>query len=99
MGFTPRGRGNYRGDHGRRGSFRGGRGGGSFNGGNQGPPEEIVEVGKFQHACQEDIVCKLTHEKIPYNNVPVYLENKEQVGKIDEVFGPIKDAVNSHYNS
>ncbi|KAF5400226.1 H/ACA ribonucleoprotein complex subunit [Paragonimus heterotremus] len=83
MGFTPRGR----------GGFRGGRGGrGRFDNTNHGPPDEVAEAGTYLHPCQEDIVCKLTSEKVPYFNVPVYLENKEQIGKIDEIFGPIKDA-------
>ncbi|GAA32048.1 H/ACA ribonucleoprotein complex subunit 1 [Clonorchis sinensis] len=76
-----------------RGGFRGGRGGGRFDNANQGPPEEVVEAGTFLHPCQEDIVCRLTSEKVPYFNAPVYLQNKEEVGKIDEIFGPIKDAV------
>ncbi|CAH8611951.1 unnamed protein product [Heterobilharzia americana] len=78
---------------GNRGGFRGGsRGGGRFDHSNAGPPEEVVEVGVYAHPCQEDIVCKITSEKIPYSNAPVYLENKEEVGKIDEIFGPVKDA-------
>ncbi|KER18302.1 hypothetical protein T265_16149, partial [Opisthorchis viverrini] len=75
-----------------RGGFRGGRGGGRFDNTNQGPPEEVVEAGTFLHPCQEDVVCRLTSEKVPYFNAPVYLQNKEEVGKIDEIFGPIKDA-------
>ena len=34
---------------------------------------------------------KCTNEKVPYFNSPVYLENKEKIGKVDEIFGPIKD--------
>lgn len=34
---------------------------------------------------------KCTNEKIPYFNSPVYLENKEKIGKVDEIFGPITD--------
>ena len=34
---------------------------------------------------------KCTNEKIPYFNSPVYLENKEKIGKVDEIFGPIHD--------
>lgn len=83
MGFTPRGR----------GGFRGSRGGGRFDNANQGPPETVVEVATYHHSCQEDIVCKLTNEQIPHFNATVYLENKEEVGKVDEIFGPIKDAV------
>ncbi|CAH8870427.1 unnamed protein product [Trichobilharzia szidati] len=74
-----------------RGGFRGGRGGGRFDHSSSGPPDEVIEVGVFAHQCQEDIVCKITAEKIPYSNAPVYLENKEEIGKVDEVFGPIKD--------
>ncbi|VDL91662.1 unnamed protein product [Schistocephalus solidus] len=85
-------RGNFRGGNGgfrSRGGFRGGRGGGHdrFD---QGPPEEVVEVGEMMHTCQEDLVCSLTNEKIPYFNAPLYLENKEQIGKVDEIFGPIR---------
>ena len=43
--------------------------------------------------CEDDLVCKCTNEKIPYFNAPVYLENKEQIGKVDEIFGPIKEFV------
>jgi H/ACA ribonucleoprotein complex subunit 1 len=34
----------------------------------------------------------LTNEKIPYFNAPIYLENKTQIGKVEEIFGPINDA-------
>lgn len=30
-------------------------------------------------------------EDVPYFNAPIYLENKERIGKIDEIFGPIRD--------
>uniref|UniRef100_A0A5K3ENB4 H/ACA ribonucleoprotein complex subunit n=1 Tax=Mesocestoides corti TaxID=53468 RepID=A0A5K3ENB4_MESCO len=86
------GRGSSGGFRGGRGGFRGGRGGGQFNF-DQGPPEEVIQVGEMTHACQEDLVCNLTHEKIPYFNAPIFLENKEQIGKIDEIFGPIKGAM------
>lgn len=93
MGFQNfRGRGG--GSRGSQGGFRrGSRGGGFSDKFQSGPPEEVVEVGVFAHPCQEDIVCKITSEKIPYSNAPVYLANKEEIGKVDEVFGPIKDAV------
>uniref|UniRef100_A0A8R1DM93 H/ACA ribonucleoprotein complex subunit n=1 Tax=Caenorhabditis japonica TaxID=281687 RepID=A0A8R1DM93_CAEJA len=95
-GFGGGDRGGFRGGRGGdRGGFRGGRGGGGrggFGGGgrggyDQGPPEEVVLVGAFSHACQNDIVCNNTSGKIPYFNAPIYFENKEQVGKIDEIFG------------
>nr|CAX75173.1 Putative H/ACA ribonucleoprotein complex subunit 1-like protein [Schistosoma japonicum] len=91
MGFQSfRGRGGSRGSQ--SGFRRGCRGGGRSDQFQSGPPEEVVEVGIFAHPCQEDIVCKITSEKIPYSNASVYLENKEEIGKVDEVFGPIKDA-------
>ncbi|CAD6196878.1 unnamed protein product [Caenorhabditis auriculariae] len=89
----------FRGNRGGGGGFRGGRGGGGggFRGRgggggggdryNQGPPEEVIEVGYFTHSCQDDIVCHTTCGKIPYFNAPVYFENMEQIGKIDEIFG------------
>jgi len=40
---------------------------------------------------QDDLVVKCTNEKVPYFNSPVYLENKEKIGKVDEIFGPITD--------
>ncbi|XP_078262366.1 H/ACA ribonucleoprotein complex subunit 1 isoform X1 [Rhinoraja longicauda] len=95
-----RGGGNYGG--GRGGGFGGGRGRGGFRGGgrggfnrgyDQGPPERVVELGDFMHSCEDDIVCKCTSEenKVPYFNAPVYLENKEQIGKVDEIFGQLRN--------
>ncbi|KAJ7327045.1 hypothetical protein JRQ81_016804 [Phrynocephalus forsythii] len=87
-GFNRGGRGGGRGGFGR----GGGRGG--FNRGyDQGPPESVVILGEFMHPCEDDIVCKCTTQenKVPYFNAPVYLENKEQIGKIDEIFGQLRD--------
>ena len=76
-----------------RGGFRGGRGGGRGGGGyggyDQGPPAQVVEAGVFEHPCEGEAVCKLTNTMIPYFNAPIFLENKTQVGKVEEVFGPI----------
>ncbi|GFZ03707.1 H/ACA ribonucleoprotein complex, subunit Gar1/Naf1 protein [Actinidia rufa] len=80
----PRGRGGFRG--GRDGGRFGGRGG-RFGGGGRGggrddynqPPEEVV-------------VTKLTNEKVPYFNAPIYLQNMTQIGKVDEIFGPINES-------
>ncbi|XP_062250405.1 H/ACA ribonucleoprotein complex subunit 1 [Platichthys flesus] len=78
-----------------RGGFGGGRGGRGGGGGWQdyGPPEYVVAVGEFMHPCEDDIVCKCTTEesKVPYFNAPVYLENKEQIGKVDEIFGQLRE--------
>lgn len=52
------------------------------------------------HPCEDDIVCKCTTEesKVPYFNAPVYLENKEQIGKVDEIFGNLRDFVSFSSN-
>ncbi len=52
-----------------------------------------AEIGEYMHPCEGELVCRNTNEKIPYFNAPVYLENKSQIGKVDDIFGPIKDNV------
>ena len=41
------------------------------------------------HACEGEMVCKSTNDKVPHFNAPIYLENKQQIGKVDEILGPI----------
>ncbi|KAJ5744341.1 H/ACA ribonucleoprotein complex subunit GAR1 [Penicillium manginii] len=47
------------------------------------------EMGSVMHSCENEIVCESINPKIPYFNAPIYLENKTQIGKVDEVLGPI----------
>lgn len=61
----------------------------------EGPPEAIEKVGEALHSCEDELVLKVTNERIPHFNARIFLENKEEVGKIDEIFGPI----NSFYCS
>ncbi|KAI1428941.1 Gar1/Naf1 RNA binding region-domain-containing protein [Xylaria sp. FL1777] len=89
---APRGRG-----------FGGGRGGGGFGGGGRGggrggygqrdfgPPDTILEMGSFMHACEGEMVCSSVsaQNKIPQFNAQIFLENKTSVGKVDEILGPI----------
>lgn len=77
------------------GGGRGG-GGGRFGGGgggfrNEGPPERVIPLGIFDYTCQEDLICKVQIDDVPFFNAPIYLENKEQIGKIDEIFGNVRD--------
>ncbi|KAH8403953.1 hypothetical protein KR215_006912 [Drosophila sulfurigaster] len=74
----------------KRGGPRGGGGGGrgAFD---QGPPERVIPLGNFSYVCQNDLVCKVEIEDVPYFNAPIFLENKEQIGKIDEIFGTVRD--------
>ncbi|KAG1348242.1 putative H/ACA ribonucleoprotein complex subunit 1-like protein 1 [Cocos nucifera] len=88
----PRGSGGFRGGRfGGRGG-RGGRFGGRGGFRDEGPPAEVIEVSSFLHACEGDAVTKLTNEKIPYFNAPIYLQNKTQIGKVDEICGPINES-------
>jgi H/ACA ribonucleoprotein complex subunit 1 len=50
-------------------------------------------MGVFQHACEGDLVCRSTNDKIPYFNAPIYLQNKESIGKVEEILGPINEVV------
>ncbi|XP_076249258.1 gar1 ribonucleoprotein [Calliopsis andreniformis] len=88
-----RGGGGFRG--GRGGGFRGGRGGGGFDRGgkgyDQGPPEQVTPLGRFIWTVQDDLVAKVDIEQVPFFNAPIYTEAKQQIGKIDEIFGNIRD--------
>uniref|UniRef100_A0A8D8XM22 H/ACA ribonucleoprotein complex subunit n=1 Tax=Cacopsylla melanoneura TaxID=428564 RepID=A0A8D8XM22_9HEMI len=48
-------------------------------------------MGYFAHTSQDDLVLKVTLEDVPFFNAPIYLQNKQQIGKIDEIFGSLKD--------
>ncbi|CAL1204718.1 unnamed protein product [Candida parapsilosis] len=75
-----------------RGGFRGGRGGAGVRPNfQQGPPDTVLEMGSFMQSCEGDIVCRSINVKIPYFNAPIYLENKTQVGKVDEILGPLNE--------
>ncbi|CUS10815.1 unnamed protein product [Tuber aestivum] len=75
-----------------RGGFRGGsRGGGGFRGGASGGRGGFGSraMGSFIHSCEGEMVCQSINTKIPYFNAPIYLENKSQIGKVDEILGPL----------
>jgi len=52
---------------------------------------QVIPLGYFTHACQDDIICKAEMEDVPYFNAPIYFANKQQIGKIDEIFGTYSD--------
>lgn len=64
-----------------------------------GPPDTVLEMGKFMHACEGEIVCESINTKIPYFNAPVYLENKTSIGKVDEILGPINQVYCTYFIS
>ncbi|CAG5085195.1 Similar to CG4038: Probable H/ACA ribonucleoprotein complex subunit 1 (Drosophila melanogaster) [Cotesia congregata] len=57
----------------------------------QGPPESVTSLGHFEWSVQDDLVAKIDIEQVPFFNAPIYTENKQQIGKIDEIFGNIRD--------
>ncbi|KAL7678349.1 hypothetical protein ACOME3_004577 [Neoechinorhynchus agilis] len=85
-----RGRGGPRGRGDSRGRQRGGRGGGrDFD---MGPPQTVQPAGEILHPCEGQLVLRSEIKShVPYFNAPIYLENKEQIGKVDEIFGPINE--------
>lgn len=99
MGFEPRGRGAPRGfdrgGRGGRGGFGGGRGGGrgGFGGGfQQGPPASVVEVATVSHACEGDLIGMVDGNRVPLLARMIYTANKQLIGKVDDVFGPMHSA-------
>ncbi|KAK3941160.1 Gar1/Naf1 RNA binding region-domain-containing protein [Diplogelasinospora grovesii] len=86
---APRGRGGGGFGGGRGGGRGGGYGGGGYGQRDMGPPATVLELGKFIHACEGEMVCESINPKIPHFNAPIYLENKTSVGKVDEILGPI----------
>ena len=51
------------------------------------------DFGVFEYACEGDLVMKSTNEMIPKFVSSVFLENKQEIGKIDEIFGSVTDIV------
>ncbi len=52
----------------------------------------------MMHPCEDQIILKsINQEMVPFFNAPIFLENKTQVGKVDEIFGQIKEYVGSHF--
>ncbi|EUC62086.1 Gar1/Naf1 RNA-binding region protein [Rhizoctonia solani AG-3 Rhs1AP] len=87
-GFGRGGRGADRG--GRAGGRGGGRGG--FQRQDMGPPETVLELGSFVHAVEDEMLCSsLMPDKVPHFNAPIYLQNKSQIGKVDEILGPVNE--------
>jgi H/ACA ribonucleoprotein complex subunit 1 len=88
----PRGRGSYPRAGSQSGRFAGrGYGRGGHQSGSLGSRDStLVCFGSFTHACEGELVYKaIVPEQIPHFNAPVFLENKAQVGRVEEVFGPL----------
>ncbi len=44
-------------------------------------------------ADNQAVYKQLEHEKVAKFNAPIFLENKQKIGSIDEIFGPINEVV------
>jgi len=53
----------------------------------------VEPVGTLMHDCEGDLVCKLTHAKVPYFNASIYVDKNTRVGKVDEILGPINEVM------
>lgn len=47
------------------------------------------------HPCEGELVAKSIIEDVPQFNAYVFLENKQCIGKIADVMGPVRDHVGS----
>jgi H/ACA ribonucleoprotein complex subunit 1 len=51
-------------------------------------------VGEFSHACKDQALLKCTQQQwVAKFNRPVMLDNKTEIGKVDEILGPINNYV------
>ena len=71
----------------RGGRGRGGpRGGGAFHQ----DPGEPTEVGEVMNSCEgNQLLCKATVPKVPWFSKSVSLEGGGEIGRIDEILGPV----------
>lgn len=56
-----------------------------------GPPDTLIELGKFKHAAEGDLVFIASEARIPKFNSSIFLESKSEIGKCDEIFGTVRD--------
>jgi H/ACA ribonucleoprotein complex subunit 1 len=55
----------------------------------QGPPEYVDVVAEFSHACEGMLICNVVGGNVPLLMRSIYLQNKNKIGKVDDVFGPM----------
>ena len=49
-------------------------------------------MGTFVHAVEDEMLCQsVLPAQVPHFNAPIYLANKSQIGKVDEILGPINE--------
>ena len=55
----------------------------------QGPPEYVEVVAEFSHSCEGLLICNVLGGQVPLLMRSIYLQNKNKIGKVDDVFGPM----------
>lgn len=54
----------------------------------------MLEIGVYSHPCKEQIVCKtIQKQQVPKFNRRIFLQNKNEVGTVDEIMGPVDSYV------
>ena len=48
----------------------------------EGPPDWVESLGTTMHTCEDQLIVKCTHKRVPQFNARIFLENKEQIGII-----------------
>ena len=68
----------------------------------QGPPERVITVAEVSHITEGQIIGMIKGDAVPLLARMIYTENKQLIGKVDDVFGPKNQpgiAVNPDTNS
>eukprot|EP00397_Hematodinium_sp_SG-2012_P047804 GEMP01054511.1.p1 GENE.GEMP01054511.1~~GEMP01054511.1.p1 ORF type:complete len:169 (+),score=53.52 GEMP01054511.1:58-564(+) len=78
---------------GKGGKGKGGKGKGAPRWEDDTPPDYVEVIGEVMHPAEDELVLKCTHQRIPMFNARIFLENKEQIGKLDEIFGAINSCM------
>lgn len=48
-----------------------------------------MAVAEFSHSCEGLMICNIIGSQVPLLMRAIYLQNKNKVGKVDDVFGPM----------
>ena len=53
-------------------------------------------MGSYSHPCKEQMLCKaIQKQQVPKFNRRIFLQNKTEVGTVDEILGPVENFVSS----
>ena len=55
---------------------------------NDGPPERVITIAEVSHIVEGQIVGMVQGNAVPLLARKIWTENKQLIGKVDDVFGP-----------